>query len=273
MLPGTVQRLAGTLAHPLNRVRTENGRRQGYAVLQPRMQLTTSAVKNRFARLFGGQGGMDSYPVSVSELYQDITGQGVFSGKGIYDVAAFAEALEGALPEGRVLSHDLAEGILCRAGSLCDICLYDDFPGTAAAWLKRTHRWTRGDWQLLPMLFSMKPVPPDGRRMAAVHRVKLLDNLLRSLAAPALSALLVGAVWLGDKPAFAAGILYAFLPPILRLSAAPGEEWRRAAAQLALLPAVAAVQLDAALRTLWRLACTKRHLLDWVTAADAEGAK
>ena len=270
LLPGTLHKLAGTLAHPLNRFRVQDGRPMGYALLQPNMELSAAAVKNRFIRLFGGQGGMDSYPVSISNLYQDMTGQGCFGGKGIYNVARFMDALEGALPDGRILSHDLIEGIFCRAGNVCDITLYDGFPSSLSAWAKRLNRWTRGDWQLLPYLFSKKPVPPEGKPMPAIHRMKLLDNLLRSLSAPALIALFTGAIWMDMPRTFALGVIYAFLSPLIRFLVASGEEWRRAAAHLAALPAIAATQIDAILRTLWRLAFTKRHMLDWVTAADAE---
>ena len=100
--PGTVHALAGALLHPLNRPRVENGARRGYAIVQPNMELSASAVKNGFIRLFAGRGGMDGYPVTVSELYQDVTGHGTFGGKGVYDVRAFMAAVEGKLPEGRI---------------------------------------------------------------------------------------------------------------------------------------------------------------------------
>ena len=261
LAPGSVHALAGTLLHPVNRPRTENGVRRGYAVLQPNMELAASSCTNEFVRLFAGRGGMDAYPVTVSNLYQDLAGQGSFGGKGIYDVRAFMEAVEGKLPKGRVLSHDLIEGELAGAAFVSDISLYDGFPETFSAWLKRLNRWTRGDWQLLPFLFR--------RGLSGLSRLKILDNLLRSLAAPSLLALLLQAMWFDLRTAFALGVLYAFLTPIAHLFTAGAEGWRRAIMQLAALPSTAAAQFDAVMRTLFRLAFTKKHMLDWVTSADA----
>ena len=260
-LPGTVHALAGALLHPLNRPRVENGAPRGFAIVQPNMELSASAVKNAFIRLFAGNGGMDAYPVSVSDLYQDLTGRGNFGGKGVYDVRAFMAAVEGKLPDGRILSHDLIEGELAGAAFAGDISLYDGFPETFHAYLKRLNRWTRGDWQLLPFLFR--------RGLPSLSRLKLLDNLLRSLALPSLLALFVQGIWFGLRPAFALGVLYAFLGPLLRLFHAGPDGWRRAVVQLAALPSTAAALFDAAVRTLFRLAFTKKHMLDWVTSADA----
>ena len=262
-LPGTLQRLIGAMEHPLNRACTLEGRRRGYAVLQPRMQLLSEACAGGYARLCYGEGGMDSYPVALSDFYQDMTGRGCFAGKGIYDVRAFDEATRGVLDDDAILSHDLIEGILSGAGSVNDVAFYDGCPESLRAELTRLHRWTRGDWQLLPVLFS-------GRKLAAVDRMKLLGNLLRSLFASALLGLLILAVWLDAPLAFALGLLLAFREPLSHFCA---PAWKRALFQLANLPAYAACTLDAALRTLWRLAFTRRHLMDWVPAADAAGGR
>lgn len=261
MPPGCVHALVGAILHPLNRPCVENGVRRGYAVMQPNMELAASSCTNEFIRLFAGQGGMDAYPVSVSNLYQDLTGQGSFGGKGIYDVRAFMEAVEGKLPEGRILSHDLIEGELSRTAFVSDVSLYDGFPETFSAYLKRLNRWTRGDWQLLPFLFR--------RGLSGLSRLKILDNLLRSLALPSLLALLLQAMWFDLRSAFALGVLYAFLTPITHLFTAGAVGWRRAIVQLAALPSTAAALFDAVMRTLFRLIFTKKHLLDWVTSADA----
>ena len=287
-LPGEARRLIGTLAHPLNAPRRVPAAaaknplgksapgaaaqpvRRGYAVLQPQMEMAASACANDFVRLFAGNGGLNTYPTSVSNFWQDVTGEGIFGGKGLYDVRAFSAALDGALPEGRILSHDLIEGTLAKAALVSDVCFYDGFPATLGSWLKRLNRWTRGDWQLLPVLFSAKRYPPDGQRLGAAARVRLLDNLLRSLRAPALLALLIQAVWFSSENALFAAMLFAFLTPILYPRG--GHPWRRATVELAILPATASCALDAILRTLWRLAFTGRHLLDWVTSADADAA-
>ena len=272
MLPGTVHRLIGALAHPLNRLHEIDGVRRGYAVLQPNMELRASACVNRFVRVFAGKGGMDSYPVSVSNLHQDLTGRGIFGGKGIYDLAAFHRALDGALPDGRILSHDLLEGLIARAGFVGDVSLYDGFPTTISGYLKRLERWTRGDWQLLPFLVSNRAFTAP-RKIDALDRIKLLDNLLRSLAMPALLALFVHSVWAGLSGAFAMGVILAFWAPLVSLPHVDGEDWRRAAAALTVLPSLAVAQAGAAARALWRLFVSHKCLLEWVTAADAEGMR
>ncbi|MBQ8507327.1 MAG: DUF3131 domain-containing protein [Clostridia bacterium] len=253
-LPGTLQKLIGAMLHPQNR---------GYALLQPCMQMTAEANVNAYVKLNCGMGGVDSYPVNVSDFYQDMTGRGNFSGKGIYDVAAFAAATDGALPDDEILSHDLIEGILAGAGFVGDVCFYDGVPDNVNTELNRLHRWTRGDWQLLRVLFSK-------RKIAAVDRLKMLGNLLRSLFAPALIALLVGAVWMDMPRAFLLGLAAVYVDALL--NPAQASAWRRATLQLALLPATAAKLMDAILRALWRLFVSRRHLMDWVPAADASGS-
>lgn len=269
-LPGTVQRLIGTISHPLNRMRMDHGVRRGYAVLQPQMEMTAHACVNSFVRLFSGNGGINSYPASVSGYWQDVTGNGLYGGKGLYDVQAFAEALEGALPEGRILSHDLIEGTLAGAAQVSDVCLYDGFPATMAGFLKRLNRWMRGDWQLLPLLVDGRKYPQDQRRLTAVERLRLADNLLRSLWTPALLGILILSIWTGNSGAFGLGMVLAFRGPILYGFGMDRMQWRRALAELAMLPGYAGCTLDAILRTVWRLAVSKKHLLDWVTSADAE---
>ncbi len=257
-LPDDLRQLIGAMAHPLNR---------RYGVLQPRMEALPSACVNGFVRLFAGAGGVSAYPVCASNLWQDVTGRGIYGGKGIYDVATFQEKVEGVLPEGRILSHDLAEGALAGAGFVGDVAFYDGHPSTVSATLRRQHRWMRGDWQLLPVLFSRK------KHLGLADRFRMLDNLARSLWAPALLALLLGGAWTGNEWSLAAGLALAWLEPLLRPGDGDALKWRRAAARLALLPLSACNALDAVLRTLWRLAVSGKHMMQWVTAADAEANK
>lgn len=263
-LPGTLQRLVGAMLHPMNRVREDERGKHGYAVLQPAMQLTAEGNENAYVALTAGEGGVDSYPVTLSDFYQDMTGRGCFAGKGIYDLHAFSQATEGVLHDDAILSHDLIEGILSGAGFLNDVQFYDGCPTNLGADLVRLNRWTRGDWQLLPVLFSKI-------KMAAVDRMKIAGNLLRSFYAPALTALLVGSLWFDRPGAFILGLVAAFIDPLLALGRGGWRSWRAALLQLAVLPAVAACNLDAIVRTLWRLAVSRKHLMDWVPAADAMG--
>ncbi len=262
-LPGTVQRLLGAMLHPLNRTRRDaQGRRHGYAVLQPAMQLTARAVQTGYAACMYGAGGVDGYPFSISDFYQDMSGRGNFAGKGIYEVRAFYEATQDRLNDDAILSHDLIEGILSGAGFLNDVALYDGCPTRLQADLLRLHRWTRGDWQLLPALFSRLGL--DG-----LDRLKIIGNLLRSLYAPALLLMLLHALWADAQGAFMAALLIAFREPLLSLLHGGAQAWRRALLSLAVLPQTALCMLDAVLRTLWRLLVSQKHLMEWVPAADA----
>ena len=253
MLPGDVHRLAGALAHPMNR---------RYAVLQPRMEVAPSSVASRFQLLYSGVGGLDAYPTRFSSFWMDLTGAGLYGGKGIYRVADFQRAVEGALPEGRVLSHDLIEGALAGAGFLDDVALYDGCPATLSGWMDRQHRWTRGDWQLLPMIFSKKTP------LRAADRYRMLDNLMRSLRAPALWLMLMVSVWTGRPEGVAAALPLVFLNALLHPLRA--DNWRRGLIELVTLPLAAHRSADAALRALWRVFVSGRRLLSWVPSADAD---
>src|SRR5881628_1373954 len=193
---GAVERLVGTMAHPLNRPRFDPDKRrvvEGYAVLQPRV---TPPLPGRegsfFQRLSSGPAGIDPYAAAVSDVYQDLWGEGSYTGKGIYDVDAFEAALAGRVPENALLSHDLFEGLFARAGLCTDIDLVDDYPSNYLAFAARQHRWVRGDWQIIRWLW--RTVPNASARavpnmLPAVARWKILDNLRRSLLAPALVVL------------------------------------------------------------------------------------
>ena len=185
------RRLIGIIAHPLNQPRfdTRAGRvTAGYGILQPRVSVTmSSAAGSRFARTYAGQTGVDPYTTAVSDVYQDLFGEGIFTGKGLYDVDAFTAALEDRVPENALLSHDLFEGLYARAALVTDIEVVDDYPANVLAHGRRQHRWVRGDWQVLWWLF---PFVPSRRGIAHNHlpliaRWKILDNLRRSALPPA----------------------------------------------------------------------------------------
>src|SRR5260370_854474 len=197
---------AGAMAHPLNRARYDERRQivcDGYGILQPRVAVSLpGAGLSRYAQLCGSEAGMDPYTRAVSDVYQDLFGEGSFIGKGIYDVDAFEWALNGSFPENRILSHDLLEGCYARAGLLSDVHLYEEYPSSYSADVARRRRWIRGDWQIARWL--LPAVPGLGVRfrknpLSGVSRWKIFDNLRRSLAPGGLTLfLLLG--WMGLAP-------------------------------------------------------------------------
>lgn len=194
--PGSVARLAGTMAHPLNRPTFDDTGRviAGYTVLQPRVEIAPHGSDSLFARLFGGDTAIDIYSRAVSDVYQDLIGTGNYVGKGIYDIAGFARSLEGRIPENQLLSHDLWEGLHGRAGLASDIIVYESFPESYGEYARRWHRWVRGDWQLLPWLFPHVPGPGGTRlrnRLSLFDRLRIWDNMRRSLIPPAVLLLLI----------------------------------------------------------------------------------
>ena len=197
----TVRRLIGKMAHPLNRPRFDAaaGRVvEGYAVLQPRVtpSLPVGREGSLFQRVFSSMSGIDPYASAVSDVYQDLFGEGSYAGKGIYDVDAFEAALAGRVPDSTLLSHDLFEGVFARAGLASDVEVVEEFPARYDVAALRHHRWARGDWQLLPWIFGRGPIADTDRKrgaMPAIGRWKMLDNLRRTLSAPAaVLALLAG---------------------------------------------------------------------------------
>src|SRR6185503_8105141 len=146
------RRLIGAAIHPLNQPRLEKATRMvvdGYAILQPRVSISLeSASQSFFARVFSGNTGIDPYTTAASDVYQDLFGEGIYTGKGLYDVDAFETALEGRVPDNALLSHDLFESIFARTALISDIEFLDDYPAYYDTFARRQHRWTRGDWQI-----------------------------------------------------------------------------------------------------------------------------
>lgn len=286
---GGVARMVGALAHPLNRpVLDAQTRevRQGYGLLQPKVTpaLPPRGQDSLYRMAFSGPAGIDPYAAAASDVYQDLYGEGTYVGKGIYDLDAFETALEHRVPENAVLSHDLFEGIFARAALATDLEFVEEYPRQYEVHAARQHRWTRGDWQLLPWLFSRREA------IDAVSRFKMWDNLRRSLSAPSTLLTLIAA-WLipGASPLVWTGfVLVKFALPILLPALAGafpprrGISWRshlrrvRTDAELALLNVglsltflahQAGVMLDAIGLALGRLRSHKR-LLEWQTAAQ-----
>jgi cellobiose phosphorylase len=283
---GAAHKLVGTIAHPLNRPYVDPGLQRvtrGYAILQPRVGTTPrSTRRTRYARIMAGQLGIDPYTLAVSDVHQDLHGEGSYNGKGLYDVDAFARATAGRIPENRVLSHDLLESLFARCALVSDIELLDEQPASYEAAARRQHRWIRGDWQLLPYAFGRV------KGLSALGRFKLLDNLRRSLVAPSLcAAVLCSALTLPAAAALVVLLLVLVLtaPLVVRLvtelvRSAPsqlGAVWggflpnvEQALLQGAFLLDEAVLSLDAIGRTLYRLAISKRRLLQWQSMNEVQ---
>ena len=292
---GAVRRLVGTAAHPLNRPVWDGAARRvvhGYGVLQPRVTpaFPTRGEATIFQRVFSGPAGLDPYASAVSDVYQDLFGEGSYTGKGLYDVDMFETALAGRVPDNTVLSHDLFEGIFARCGLVVDVEFFDDFPSNAEFAASRQHRWARGDWQLLPWIFGRA-----GRGIPSINRWKMFDNLRRTLS-PIACVVLLLASW--ALPGAQQGVWAAFVMTAISL---PGLmslldgllPRRRDISTASHLRAVAAdfghaiihalictitlahqawLMLDAVMRTLTRLFVTRRRRLVWITAAQAKTA-
>ncbi len=293
--PNALRELVGVAAHPLNRPRVDARLRRvvaGYGILQPRIvtPLPTPQESTPFHWLFAGQCGIDPYSAASSELYQDVFAEGSFTGKGLLHVQAMHEVLGDRLPQGRILSHDLVEGAIARCGGVSDIALIESPPVHADVAAARVTRWTRGDWQLLALLLH-----PRRFNLLAVDRWKMLDNLRRSLVAP--TSLLLVLLSLAGGPlatwkalllvaaAFGSGSLLgavAGLAPsrdhialVFFYRSALADLARTAGAtlwNLALLLRNALSMGDAIAHALWRMVVSKRHLLQWTTAAASEAA-
>ncbi|MBK8160962.1 MAG: glycosyl transferase [Rhodospirillaceae bacterium] len=295
-----VRRLIGKMAHPLNHPAFDGacGRvTEGYGILQPRVtpSLPMGREGSLFQRIISGPGGIDPYATATSDIYQDLFGEGSFTGKGIYDLDAVDTALLGRIPENTVLSHDLFEGIFARAGLASDIEVVEEFPARYDVAAARQHRWVRGDWQLLPWLLRHIRHAKTGQRdaLSAIGFWKMADNLRRSLAAPEiLAALIVG--WTLPLPAAAIWSLFLLatiaMPPLVpllaaifpqRLNVTPrshlralGSDFRltilQVVSHIVFLPHQAWLMSDAIIRTLYRVYVSRRNLLEWTTAAQGK---
>jgi cyclic beta-1,2-glucan synthetase len=274
---GAALALIGKMAHPLNRPVIDTVTRlvtAGYGILQPRVtpSLPIGHEGSFFQSVFSGPSGIDPYAFAVSDVYQDMFGEGSYSGKGIYDIAAFETTLAMRVGDNRLLSHDLFEGIYARCGLASDVEVVEEYPSRYDVATARQHRWTRGDWQLLPWVLGAHPP------LAPLGRWKMFDNLRRSILVP---AVLLGFAlcWAASAPAawtllfLAAIVLPPLLPLLVNLRAIRKEAQQTAsliALRLVFWVDQAWTMTDAILRTLYRLAISRRHLLEWTTTAQSK---
>ena len=293
----------GAMAHPLNRPHYDPALQritEGYGIMQPRVAVSLpGSNRSRYARLYGGEPGIDPYTQAVSDVYQDVFGEGSFIGKGIYDVDAFEQVLGGRFPENCILSHDLLEGCHARSGLLSDVALYEDYPARYSADVSRRYRWIRGDWQLVGWLWRCVPrgsANSWSRRqrnpLSALSQWKLFDNLRRSLVPAALTLILL-AGWMASSvallwtfavigiliiPSLCAASLDLLRKPdevtfnrhFAAVASAAYRHLRQVGFELACLPYTAYFSSDAILRTLWRVLLTRKQLLEWNPSSEVD---
>jgi len=294
------RRLVGAIAHPLNMPVVDPVSHvvvEGHAILQPRVDISAeSARSSRLAAILSGDTGFDIYTRAVSDVYQDLFGEGIFTGKGIYEVEPFQSVLDYRFPSNRVLSHDLIEGSYARAGLVSDVEVIDDYPSQVSAYSRRKHRWVRGDWQIAAWLMPrVRNYFGDTVRnpLNAISRWKIFDNLRRSLTDFAiLTLLLCGWLALPDQAVYwtlaalaivAFPTFFQFVPAVLRARSALFTRafWKNfwpdfLSAQAHLLFRLtflchqSLVTMDAVLRSIGRMSITHKKLLEWETAAEAE---
>ena len=294
----SARQMVGAMAHPLNRPVLDSERRKvvaGYGIMQPRVGVSLpTAQRSWFVRLFAGDAGVDPYTRVVSDLYQDLFGEGSFVGKGIYDVDAFEQCC-GNFPENAILSHDLLESTHVRSALLSDVELYEEFPSRYLADVSRRHRWMRGDWQIAWWLLPWVPGPSAWvtNPIGALSWWKIFDNLRRSVVPVAmLLLLLLSWLLLSPIPAlslmlFVVGVvgavpLLALLGDLIRkptdlpvgphlsvTANAVGKNLAQFVCAFIFLPNEANISADAIVRTITRMLWTKTRMLEWKTSSDA----
>ena len=299
---GVGQRLVGTMAHPLCQAIVDTKRNivvQGYGILQPRVGISVqSTSRSRLASFYTEWSGLDIYTQAVSDVYQDLYGEGSFVGKGLYELRTVHKVLDGRFPRNQILSHDLIEGAYTRAGLASDIKVIDSYPSHYSAYARRKHRWVRGDWQNVEWLLSK--VPDESGKwvnnpISLISRWKILDNLRRSTVEPATVAmfLLAWTVFPG-RPRYwtmallavlFAPTLFQFLVNVVRgvvggsftgvknAFRALGTSAAGVVLSLAFRVHDALVSTDAIWRTIYRRFVSRQRLLQWETAAEAENGK
>jgi cyclic beta-1,2-glucan synthetase len=298
---GSAHRMIGALAHPLNQAIIDpvhNIVVAGYGILQPRVGISVQCTaRSRLAAIFAGETGLDPYSRAISDVYQDLYGEGSFTGKGIYEVETLLRVLSHRFPRNSLLSHDLIEGAYARVGLVTDVSVIEDYPSHYSAYSRRKHRWLRGDWQILPWLTDRVPDESGARvqnPISIVSRWKILDNLRRSLVEPGTFALLLFAWFASNRPTLwtIAAIALLFLPVWIefgfsltraivarRIRIVRGALSTLFAANfsvlltLTLLAHQALLSVDAVVRALVRSLVTREKLLEWETAAEAEAGQ
>ena len=296
----SARQFVGAMAHPLNRARYDEDKQrvcEGYGILQPRVAVSLPGTnRSRYARLYGSEPGIDPYTRAVSDVYQDLFGEGSFIGKGIYEVDAFERVAQGSLSR-EPDSQPRSSGRMLRAGGAVERCavVRGDIPLRYSADVSRRHRWIRGDWQIARWLLPRVPGPGARRQknpLSGLSRWKIFDNLRRSLVPsgvdPSVAARLDGLVtvlvvdpvgdrnhpdssvaWLYSGSVSEAGGCAAGAAFRRRRNARPADTSFRRLFTLACLPYEAFFSLDAIVRTIWRMLVTRTRLLEWSPSSES----
>jgi len=275
----TAKKLIGIMEHPLNKPVIENGIvKKGYGIIQPKVGISIkSSTESLFSKIYAGSGGIDIYSTAESNVYQDLFGEAIFTGKGIYNLQVFNDVLKNQIPENKVLSHDLLEGSYLRCGLASDIEIIDGFPSRVNSYLVRQQRWARGDWQIIRWLIKGP--------LNTLSKYKIFDNLRRSLVDVLTFVLmLTGHIYTALLVIFTP-LIIDVLDKILNIndskSKAKTKDYLpiinglkgsiyRSFMNLLLVPYKFILMLEAIIKTIYRLFVSKKNLLEWLTAADAE---
>lgn len=295
----SARQFIGAMSHPLNKPEYNAKKRrvtEGYTILQPRVAVSLPGTNlSKYAKLFGNEPGIDPYTRAISDVYQDLFGEGSFIGKGIYEIDTFEQTLKDRFPENRILSHDLLEGCYTRSGLLSDVLLFEEYPSAYSTDVARRSRWIRGDWQLIPWLLPVLPgINGSSRKnpLSLLSYWKILDNLRRSLIPLALTLLLLSgwtvlaSSWFWTLvvigiiliPSLTAYVVYLFQKPeevnLVQHLKASGQLAVRQISQaifiLMSLPYEAYYSLRAIMVTCWRLIISKKRLLEWKSTATGK---
>lgn len=292
LLIDSTQKLVATALHPLNKpVIDKNFKivKSGYAILTPKIGIDLDSAKNTlFSRVMAGCGGTTMYDIATKDLYQNLFGESIFAGKGLIDIDAFYEILDNKFPEDIILSHDILEGIFLRAGFVSDVEVTDGYPSNISSWFSRLHRWIRGDWQNINYLFN--------KNLSWLNKYKLFDNLRRSIFPLfSLASILIGIYLKSNYIAFGtlicligvASITFGSLLSAFMSILSSGwftlsrkfytqvipqtfEYLFQAIFLIIMLISQVFVSVDAISKALYRKYISKKNLLQWVTAAQAE---
>ena len=295
--------LIGAMSHVLNTPVLSQKRDvviDGHALIQPRVGINLdSSRKTKFTKIFAGNGGTDLYANAISDIYQDNFGEGIFTGKGIYDLKVFSEILKNEIAEDTVLSHDLLEGSYLRCALATDIMLMDGYPTNYKSFKKRLHRWTRGDFQIYYWIrkyivdrMQNKKINP----LNLLSKYKIFDNLIRAIyPISVMLCFIIACIWHSFEKfnialVISSLIISVLMPTIISLLdriifKKDGEKKQKSFSNkvsstnatllrgliaIAVLPDKAYMMLDAIIRTVYRMRVSKKHLLEWTTAEDAE---